>query len=590
MARQIQFLGQPVTPGIALGPAVILGRELRAVPLSKVKPKQVDAEIARLDDAIRRAKRDIEAQRTKAMKTLGEIVARIFEAHLMILEDEITLGQVADNIRDKHYTAQYALWSVFDEIARRFAAQKEEIFRDRAQDVHDVCRRILGYLTGRKLDAAPDVQEESILVADELGPSDVLQIDPEKVRGVVTDVGGSTSHTAILTRVLGVPSVVGLKNITSLVKASDMVIINGNSGKVFLHPTKNNIENYREKEAVYREYIQSLKKIHNLRAKTLDGHRIELAANIELPEEARNVKYHGGEGIGLFRTEYLFLAGEGVPNEKTQTEEYTRVAKAVSPRPVIIRTFDIGGDKAFPGAGIPPEANPFLGWRAIRIGLDRPEMLKAQLRAILKASAFGNIKIMFPMISDVEELRQARKYLDEAKRDLDAEGIKYKEDIEVGMMVEVPSVALLADIFAQHVDFFSIGTNDLVQFTLAVDRGNEQVAHLHTPYHPAVLQLIKKTVDAAHDNGIWVGMCGELAGDPLATLLLIGLGLDELSTSPTSIPEIKKLIRSSTKEDAKLIADKALRGKTATEVYSSLLRTMRKQFADMPIWFGRMRK
>ncbi|MDP8206038.1 MAG: phosphoenolpyruvate--protein phosphotransferase [Candidatus Electryonea clarkiae] len=589
MAKQIQYVGQVVTPGIALGPAVLLKRGMRPVHRRVIDENSVVNELAALEKAIILTKRDIEAQRKRATRVLGEIVARIFDAHLLILDDEITFGQIKDEINEELFSAEYALWKTFDKIARNFSSQKEDIFRDRAQDVKDVSRRILMHLSGRKADVSFEINKASILIADELGPSDVLQIDPERIIGVATDVGGSTSHTAILTRVLGVPSVVGLRDITSKAQNGDMVALNGNSGKLILCPSKKVIARYREKETTYREYVDSLKDINHLPAITLDNHKVEIAANIELPNEVKKVKRYGAEGIGLLRTEYLFIAKGKVPSENEQVHEYRKLAETLSPHPVIIRTFDLGGDKAFPGSGIPPEANPFLGWRAIRVGLDRPEMLKTQFRAILKASAFGNVKLLLPMICDLSELKSARKIYKQARLELENENESFSPNIEVGMMVEVPSAALLASQFAPFVDFFSIGTNDLTQFTLAVDRGNQQVGHLYTPYHPAVLKLINETVQAGHNAGKWVGLCGEIAGDPLATMLLVGLGIDELSASPAAIPEIKKLIRSMSKPEAEKIAQKCLNARSAAEVYKYLSRTMRKKFAELPIWFGRSR-
>ncbi len=586
MTDSLELRGQPVAPGIALGPVHLLRRTTRKISREIIDNSLIDSEIKRLGLAIDRARIDIETQRSRAMSSLGEIVARIFDAHLMILDDDVTMEQVRELIREDRFVAEYGLWRIFDQIARQFDSLKDPMFRDRAQDVRDVCSRLLDHLCGSPEEQPLQVDVPSILVADELSPSDVLRIDPTRIIGVVTDIGGSTSHTAILTRVLGVPSVVGLRDITKKAKPSDLIAVNGNSGKIFLRPDDDQIVKYKAKQTQHKEFILSLKDIDDKPAETIDGHRVELAGNIELSSEAERISSYGGEGVGLFRTEYLFLSGGGIPSEDEQTKEYTRVAIALKGKPVVIRTFDLGGDKAFPGAGIPPEANPFLGWRAIRFGLDRPETLEGQLRAILRASVHGNIKVMFPMIGNLDELLQAKELLKSAKAELRNQEIPFNEEIEVGMMVEVPSAAIMAREFAKHVDFLSIGTNDLTQFVLAVDRGNAMVADLHSPYHPAVLHLIKQTVDAGHEAGIWVGLCGEFAGDPAATLLLLGLGLDEFSTSPPMIPEIKKLIRSASLEESKEFAKNALRAKTATEVRNTLLQGMRRKFSDLPIWFG----
>ncbi len=586
MAAQKQFIGQAVAPGIALGPVYILRREAKGVTDRRIDAPETESEIGRLNEAILITRSEIEKQRRKATASLGEIVARIFDAHLMILEDEPTFDKVRNMINEELLGAESALWRILESIANSLSRQKEDLFRDRAQDVRDVCQRLLGHLTGKPTDEVIAVREPSILLTAELRPSDVLQLDPSLILGVGTDSGGATSHTAILTRTLGVPSVVGLKEITKATKMGDTVVINGNSGKVLIRPNKRQLEKYHAKETQYKQFLESLKDIQSLPARTTDGYEIELAANIELPEEAKRVLEAGGEGIGLFRTEYLFLARGGLPSEDEQTNEYRRVAERLAPKPVIIRTFDLGGDKAFPGFDLALEPNPFLGWRAIRVGLECPDLLITQMRAILRASEIGNVRMMFPMISDLDELRKAKELLETAKGELAAEGAPFDDKMDVGIMVEVPSVALLADRFAPEVDFFSIGTNDLVQFTLAVDRGNQQVARLHQPFHPAVLKLIQRTVEAAHDAGIWVGLCGEFAGDPLATVLLIGLGLDELSTSPAMIPEVKKLVISSSRDEAVKLANRALKMSTPAEVREMVLRFMKKRFADMPIWFG----
>lgn len=586
MVRQLTLNGQPVAPGIALGPAFLLRRERKSIPPAYVADDQVENELARLDDAIEQTRVDLRYHRRKATRTLGEIVARIFDAHLMIMDDEPTFDSIREAIRLEKVTAEFAVYRTLEAIARSFDAQKEDLFRDRAQDVRDVGRRLLAHLTGSPIDSIGDLAHPSVLIAPELNPSDVLQMDPEMILGVATDTGGATSHTAILTRTLGVPSVVGLRDILESVAPDDMVVINGNSGKVILRPTPKQEEQYREKEAHYKRFVESLHDLRDKPAVTKDGHSVELAANIELPDEARRVLLAGGDGVGLYRTEYLVLAHGELPGEEVQTAEYSRVAETLGGRPVVIRTFDLGGDKAFPGAGIPSEANPFLGWRAIRVALDRPEMLMPQLRAILRASTSGEVRIMFPMVGHLEELIAAKEMLSRAMDELEQKGVPFNRNIQVGIMVEVPSVAILADRFAPYVDFFSIGTNDLVQFTLAVDRSNEQVADLHQPFHPAVLHLIHQTVEAAHRQGIWVGLCGEFAGNPLATLLLVGLGLDELSASPAVIPEIKKLIISSTLEESRLLAEEALNAATAGEVRELLMGRMKERFKDMPIWFG----
>jgi len=586
MTRQQVFTGQPIAPGIALGPAFIIRRERREVRPQRIDAMRVERELERLDRAVNLARRDLRHHRMKATRTLGDIVARIFDAHLLFLDDEPTFDGIRQNIREELITAPYAVYRTLEGFARSFDAQKEDVFRDRAQDVRDVMGRIIDHLIGSNSAMIAALKSPSVLIVHELNPSDVMQLDPDLVLGVVTGVGGSTSHSAILTASLGVPSVIGVPEILQLIQKGDNVAVNGNSGKVLIRPTPSQLARYDAKQKQYRKFVKSLRNIRDLKAITLDGRRVELMANIEMPHEAERVAQRGGEGVGLYRTEYLVPAQSGLPKEEVQTQEYTRVVEALQGRPLIIRTFDLGGDKAFPGSGIPPQNNPMMGWRAVRVAFERAEMMEPQLRAILRASAAGPVGIMFPMISHLEEMLRLREILDKVRLDLENEGVKIRDQIPVGMMVEVPAVALLADRFAPHVDFFSIGTNDLTQFTLAVDRSNDLVSKLHDPFHPAVLHLIKKTVEAGKKQGIRTALCGELAGAPLAAMLLVGLGLDELSMSPTLIPEIKKLILSFTYEDAKHIAKRALACDTSQEVRQLLQREMKRRFKDMPIWFG----
>ncbi|MFH0881902.1 MAG: phosphoenolpyruvate--protein phosphotransferase [bacterium] len=586
MTRQQVYKGHPIAPGIALGPAFLIRRERQEVPLRRISRNQVSFELEKLDLAISMARRDLRHHRMKAMRTLGDIVARIFDAHLMFLEDEPTFDSIRDIVRNETVSADYAVYHTLENVARNFEAQKEDVFRDRAQDVRDVMGRVIAYLDGTDTGLIGQITGPSVLIAQELNPSDVMQLDPEMVLGVATCTGGTTSHTAILTASLGVPSVIGVPEILDAAQLGDLIAINGNSGKVVVRPNAVQIDKYREKQNQYRTFVQSLRNIRDTLAMTRDGHRVGLMANIELPHEAERVALFGGEGVGLYRTEYLVPAQAGLPNETTQEKEYRRVVEALRGKPLVIRTFDLGGDKAFPGSGIPPQANPFMGWRAVRVAMDRPEMLIPQLRAILRVASTGPVSIMFPMISNLDELLKLKDLLEKAKQELRSEHVHIPEPVSLGIMVEVPAVAMLADRFAPHVDFFSIGTNDLAQFALAVDRSNDHVAELHDPFNPAVLQLISTTVLAGRKHGLKVSLCGELAGNPLATLLLVGLGLDELSMSPALIPEIKKLILSATWEESRDLAGRALEADTGAQVRDLLLRAMRRRFRDMPIWFG----
>ncbi|MCB2211789.1 phosphoenolpyruvate--protein phosphotransferase [bacterium] len=584
MDQERVWSGQAVAPGIGLGPAFLLRRERKTVQRSEIA--DIELELARLDKAIERARAMLELHRKRAARRFGDVVARIFDTHLMILEDEPAFDEIRELIRTESVSAQFAAFKILDNYARHFEKQEDTYFRDRAQDVRDVCRRLVGQLDGEDDTVLSDIPDEPcVLLAAELNPTDILRLPQDQIIAVATDAGGATSHTAILTRTLGVPSVVGLRDITTSVQRGDIVVINGNSGKVVLHPNPDQLARYERKHREYKEFVKSLEDIRDQRAETTDGHSVLLNSNIEMPSEAAAVLRNGSDGVGLFRTEYLVLTHGGLPDEEMQYNAYRNVIIALEGRPITFRTFDLGGDKAFPGAGIPVENNPFLGWRAIRVGLDRPEMMKPQLRAIFRAAVHGPAKLMFPMISTLEELYRAKEVLQDVLAELEADGIEYSHEVPVGMMVEVPSSALLASRFAPHVDFFSIGTNDLVQFTMAVDRGNEQVAGLHQPFNPAVLNLIKMTVDAGRMAQIPVSMCGEMAGQPLGTLLLLGLGLDELSTSPSLVPEVKKLVISSTLAEARKLAEESLRLDTAPQVRAHLLEYMKSRFKNLPIWF-----
>lgn len=586
MAKQLILNGQPIAPGIALGPAFLLSRTRRAIPEQPIDPGKVQEELEQLEIAINLVRRDLRHDRLKATRTLGDIVARIFDAHLLFLEDEPTYDAIREMVRSESISVASALYRTLEGFARSFEAQKEDVFRDRAQDVRDVMNRLLFYLVGGTGATIGTIQKPAILVVEELNPSDVMQLDPERVIGVVACAGGATSHTAILTSSLGVPSVIGLADAMELIESGDSVAVNGNSGKVVVRPSASQLRKYKQKQKQYRSFVKSLTGLRDTKASTTDGHHIALMGNIEMPHEVDRLLANGGDGVGLYRTEYLVPVAGGLPDEETQLDEYRRVIQRLKGRPLILRTFDLGGDKAFPGAGIPPQPNPFLGWRAIRVALEREEMLLPQLRAILRAAVEGPVSIMFPMISQLEELMELKEMLDYARKQLASEGKPFDGEIPVGIMVEVPGVALMADRFAPHADFFSIGTNDLSQFTLAVDRSNELVSKLHNPLHPAVLKLIEATVKAGHARNIKVSLCGEMAGAPLATLLLAGLGVDELSMSPGLIPEIKKLILSSSNEENRKLAKRALEMERASDVRRLLLREMKRRFKDMPIWFG----
>jgi phosphotransferase system enzyme I (PtsI) len=578
-------MGVAASPGIAIGPAYLFTKDRLKVDPRRLKDNEVEAEVERFLSALEETKQGIERTRQKAMKQTGDIVARIFDSHLLILDDVMLKEEVIERIRKEKLSADFLVNDFMQRMYKSLKAQKGEYFSQRADDVLDVARRMVFNLQGLKDEVLLDLKKAVVLIAAYLSPSDIIHLDRRYVVGIATNLGGATSHTAILARSLGVPAVTGLKNITELICSGQEVVINGNSGKVVLFPTPTHLSEYRNKRKRYRAFMTRLQKMRDLPTETTDGRRVQLMANIELPAEVEAVKAQGGEGVGLFRTEYLFLTRGTLPSEEDQLKEYRKVAEALSPRPVIIRTFDLGGDKVMPGLEFPKENNPFLGWRAIRVSLAIDDLFRSRRSAILRGSRDGDEHVLLPLVSDLDEIRRTKKILKSVQEELTSRGIPHRSQIKLGVMIEVPAAALIADRLARECDFFSIGTNDLVQYTLAVDRGNENVAHLYTAYHPSVLILIKHTVEAAKKAGIPVAVCGELAGNPVATLLLVGLGLDELSVSPVVLPEIKKIIRSTDSDTAREVADKALTYSTAKEVERYLLRTMKKLFADLPVWF-----
>ncbi len=586
IGKEITLKGIPSSPGIAIGKVFFFGRrEMR--PEKRILQKdEVDAEIALFEEAISKTRRSMEKTREKAVKELGSIVGKIFDSHLLILDDAMIMDEVRELIKENRMSADYALNLVMGKTYRTLLAQKKDYFRERADDVRDVGIRILFNLSGKSDRFELEVSEPVILAAGIITPSEIVHLDREKIAGVMTDMGGVTSHTAILTRALGVPAVVGLKKMSNYIDAIEIAVVNGNSGKVILNPTPENRKTYLKKRQRYLKFHSRLQDLQELPAETTDGRRISLMANIELPNEIHTAKYNGAEGVGLFRTEYLYLMHNKFPSEEEQFNEYKSLAESLSPHPVTIRTFDLGGDKVPKELEIGRESNPFMGLRAIRISLARPKLFKSQIRAILRASAYGNVRIMYPLVTGIAELRAIKKIFRKVVDELDAEGIPYDKDIKTGVMIEVPSAVIMAPELAREVDFFSIGTNDLIQFTLAADRGNEMVAHLFQDLHPAILRMVKMTVDAGHQRGIEVGMCGEMACDPFATIILLGLGLDTLSVSPLALLEIKKIIRTVSYSYAKDFAEFILTRKTYREIRRLAEEMMKEHFADLPLWFS----
>lgn len=554
------------SPGIAFGKALLLKEDEIVINRKKISADQVDQEVARFIEGRRKAAEQLEAIKTKAGETFGEEKEAIFEGHIMLLEDEELEQEIISLIKDELATADAATHSVIEGQAKALEELDDEYLKERAADVRDIGKRLLQNILGLHIVDLSAIKDEVILVAKDLTPSETAQLNLKKVLGFITDLGGRTSHTSIMARSLELPAIVGTGDVTSRVKNDDYVILDGVNNKVYVNPTAEVIE---ELKAVQHQYLSEkneLAKLKDLPAITLDGHQVEVGANIGTVRDIPGAERNGAECVGLYRTEFLFMDRDALPTEEEQFQAYKAVAEAMGSQAVIVRTMDIGGDKDLPYMNLPKEENPFLGWRAIRIAMDRKEILHAQLRAILRASAFGKLRIMFPMIISVEEVRFLKAELEMLKAQLREEGKAFDEAIEVGIMVETPASAVIARHLAKEVDFFSIGTNDLTQYTLAVDRGNELISHLYNPMTPSVLGLIKQVIDASHAEGKWTGMCGELAGDERATLLLLGMGLDEFSMSAISIPRIKKIIRNTNFEDAKALAEQALAQPTAEEL------------------------
>ena len=554
------------SPGIAFGKALVLKEEKIVLDTQKITDDQIDAEVARFYEGRALAVEQLNSIRERALISLGEEKAAIFEGHLMILEDEELEEEILDYLRSNKVNAAVAASKIIDQQVTMLSEIDDEYLKERAGDIRDIGNRLIKNILGMYIVDLGDIQEESILVAYDLTPSETAQLNLEKVLGVVTDIGGRTSHTSIMARSLELPAIVGTNNVTELVNTGDYLILDAINNQVYINPTQSQIDELKTLEAKISEEKAELAKLKDLPAITLDGHKVDVVANIGTIRDCEGADRNGAEGIGLYRTEFLFMDREQLPTEEEQFIAYKEVVEAMNGRLTVLRTMDIGGDKELPYLDLPKEMNPFLGWRAIRIALDRREILNAQLRAVLRASAFGKLAVMFPMIISVEEIRELKAVIETLKAELRAEGKAFDEHIQVGVMVETPSAAVNAKFLAKEVDFFSIGTNDLTQYTLAVDRGNELISYLYNPMQPSVLGLIKQVIDASHAEGKWTGMCGELAGDERATLLLLGMGLDEFSMSAISVPRIKKLIRNVNFQDAKALANAALQKPTASEI------------------------
>lgn len=553
------------SPGIAIAKAFVYDKV--EVEVTEKKVDDPEAEVARLQAALEKSKEQILKIKEKAARDLGEEEAEIFEAHAMVLDDPEFVDSITAEINTNGVNAEFAVKTVTDRFFEMFYMMDDPYFSARAADIRDVGTRVLNNVMGVENVDISCLDEDTIIVADDLAPSDTAQMDKARVKGFATNIGSRTSHTAIMARSLEIPAVLGLGDITAAVKNGDTVVVDGLKGQAVINPTDDELAAYKKQQEDYQAYIKELAELKELEAVTTDGHRVELVGNIGSPNDTDGVHKNGGRGVGLYRTEFLYMNSDTMPDEEKQYEAYKAVIESFDGDPVIIRTLDIGGDKKLPYLPLEEEMNPFLGFRAIRLCFREVDMFKTQLRAILRASAFGNALIMFPMISGVSEVRQAKGILAECMKELDEKGQAYDKNIRVGVMIEIPSAAVTSDIIAREVDFFSIGTNDLCQYTLAVDRMNQEVSYLYNPLHPAILRLVKTVIDASHAReGLFTGMCGEMAGDPMATLILLGLGMDEFSMSASSIPQVKKIIRSVSYEDAKAIAEKALNLETGEEV------------------------
>ena len=558
------------SPGVAFAKALLLKEDPIVINNEQVAEENVEREVARFFEARSKSSQQLEAIKVMAGKTFGEEKEAIFEGHIMLLEDEELESDIVSLIRDERFSAEKAIHHAIEQYASMMAELDDPYLRERATDFRDIGTRLVKNALGMEIVNLSTIDEEVILVAHDLTPSETAQINLNFVRGFVTDIGGRTSHTSIMARSLELPAIVGTNDITARVKTGDFLVLDALHNQVLINPEEAQVSKLRDAQAKFLAEKAELAKLRELPAETVDGHRVEVCANIGTIKDMDGAHRNGAEGVGLYRTEFLFMDRDALPSEEEQYHAYKEVADSMPDHPIIVRTMDIGGDKELPYMKFPKEMNPFLGWRAVRIFFDRKDIMHTQLRAILRASAFGKLRIMFPMIISVEELRALKKEIAELKDELRSEGHAFDENIEVGVMIETPAAAIIARHLAKEADFFSIGTNDLTQYTLAVDRGNEMISGLYNPLSPSVLNLIKQVIDASHAEGKWTGMCGELAGDDRASLLLLGMGLDEFSMSAISIPRVKQLVRSANFAEVKAMADKALACATIAEVEAVL--------------------
>jgi phosphotransferase system enzyme I (PtsI) len=562
----IQLKGIGAAGGISIGAAYKLGKEEFVVLPEAISWEDIPRQIQLFEEALIKTRREIIELQKRISADMGQDEAQIFDAHLLVLEDRMLIEEVISRLKKEQLNVAYIFSEVLKKYISVFLKIEDEYLKERIADINDVGKRILRNLLGKEKRGLEDLKEKAVIVSHDLSPSDTAAMHTKNVAAFVTDMGGKTSHTAIMAKSLEIPAVVGLEGITSKVSPGDILIVDGATGTVIINPDEKTLQEYQKELVRLKDVAEKFSSVKELPAVTTDGRAVLINANIEFPDEVSSVKLHGSEGIGLYRTEFFYMNRKDSPSEEEHYQAYKYVAEQMSPHPVTIRTLDLGGDKFLSQFQIPHEMQPFLGWRAIRFCLARPEIFKLQLRAILRASVHGNLKLMYPMISGIEELRQANGLLQEAKDELKRKGVEFNADLPVGVMIEVPSAAMTADILAKEADFFSIGTNDLIQYCLAVDRGNEKVAYLYEPAHPAVLRMIKRVIDAAHESGIKVSMCGEMAGEPSLALILLGLGLDEFSVPPQVIPELKFIIRTIEFKTIEKLAGEAMGLSTGSQV------------------------
>ena len=560
--------------GIAASNGIAIAKAYKLVePDFSFEKRTVDApaeEIARFQSALQTAKAELEKIRDHAGTALGADKAAIFDAHLLVLSDPELISPIEDKIKTENVNAELALKETADMFIGMFESMDNEYMKERAADIRDVTKRVLAHLLGIQIPNPSMIAEEVVIVAEDLTPSDTAQLNRQFVKGFTTNIGGRTSHSAIMARSMEIPAVVGTKAATEEINNGDIVVIDGLKGEVHFNPTPEVLEAYKKIQEDFEKQKAEWAKLVNEKSVTADGHHVELAANIGTPKDLKGVVENGGEGVGLYRTEFLYMDRDQLPTEEEQYTAYKAVLEGMEGKPVVVRTLDIGGDKELPYLNLPKEMNPFLGFRAIRLCLEEVEIFRTQLRALLRASVHGNLKVMFPMIATLNEFREAKAMLEDEKAKLVQEGVQVADHIELGIMVEIPSTAVLADQFAKEVDFFSIGTNDLIQYTMAADRMNQQVAYLYQPYNPSILRLVKMVIDAAHKEGKWAGMCGEMAGDETAIPILLGLGLDEFSMSVSSILKARSLIRNLNKADMEKLASSVLNMSTTEEVVEAV--------------------